>query len=874
MEILKSRAIDPDFAAAAGARTETDGRTNGHHLNWSYSAKPLGACLVMKYCDLDGDQIAFKDAKHRTRFLYALRPTNPLQTKPKKEGEVPKVRKYERPKGSRCRLYLVRQLAAKYKDKAEPLIVAESELKALSAASNGFTAVGISGTECWSKPGRPKTTDGKPIGPRELLDDFKSLKLNKRRVYIAFDSDLATNDNVARSAKAFLAALRRAGAVASILTIPMAPDGGKQGLDDFIAAHGAEAFQALLDSSTGVTTDAKDDADTEPKAEGGAEAKPEAEAKPKNKKEPKPPPPPLEVPDGVEVVLVGVDEHRVNSCATVAIAKDTTLYERGGILVQVIEQSEADGAKNQAVRRSAGAPYIRPMPEASLREKLTEHVMFVALKGRGDDAKEVPVHPPAWCTKAMLARGSWPGVRQLASVVSYPLVKPDGSILATNGHDPTTGLLVRLDPDLTIDVAAKPTEGNLKQAVADLLDPIRDFPFAKPEHKGAFVAGILTPLAWLLFDGPAPFFLIDKNVRGAGAGLLVDVAGIILTGRRFPIMSYSHKAEELRKKITTLAVAGERMVLIDNLTGSVGCDVLDAALTATTWRDRLLGLNAEYNGPLELTWWGTANNAQLRADFSRRICHILLFSELEKPERRDDVSYTDLRGYVHRHRSKLLSAALTILRAWHVAGRPRKTLPPWGSYEGWSDVVRQAVVFAGLEDPGLTRDALQAEADRPAVAMAEIIRLWPNLNDYRNHGLSAAEIVARIKEQYAETVVSAWVHELRDAVEELCGRLDGVALGYKFRQFARRNFAGYMVVKAGAVDGNKSNKWTVKSVQEARNPEMPKPSPEAEPRHNPEQDKGVPESGEGRSGDTGDNVRQARNRRRIESAYGEEGSAL
>ncbi len=32
-----------------------------------------------------------------------------------------------------------------------------------------------------------------------------------------------------------------------------------------------------------------------------------------------------------------------------------------------------------------------------------------------------------------------------------------------------------------------------------------------------------------------------------------------------PVSSYAHEAEEMRKKITAIALAGDRMILLDNL---------------------------------------------------------------------------------------------------------------------------------------------------------------------------------------------------------------------------------------------------------------------------------------------------------------------
>ena len=55
------------------------------------------------------------------------------------------------------------------------------------------------------------------------------------------------------------------------------------------------------------------------------------------------------------------------------------------------------------------------------------------------------------------------------------------------------------------------------------------------------------------------------------------------------------------------------------------------------------------------------------------------------------------------------------------AGRPAHGRPACGSFEGRSGVAREAVAFAGLPDPGETRQAHQTTADRDACAMQDVI---------------------------------------------------------------------------------------------------------------------------------------------------------
>lgn len=112
-------------------------------------------------------------------------------------------------------------------------------------------------------------------------------------------------------------------------------------------------------------------------------------------------------------------------------------------------------------------------------------------------------------------------------------------------------------------------------------------------------------------------FLIDANIRAAGKGLLADVTANIITGRRFSVMTYTNDKAELEKRITALAMEGERMVLLDNHSGNVGNDVLDAALTTPLWKGRILGVSQHYDGRLDLTWFATGNNVQFRADTAR-----------------------------------------------------------------------------------------------------------------------------------------------------------------------------------------------------------------------------------------------------------------
>jgi hypothetical protein len=386
--------------------------------------------------------------------------------------------------------------------------------------------------------------------------------------------------------------------------------------------------------------------------------------------------------------------------------------------------------------------------------------------------------------------------------------------------------------------------------VSQLLEVVADFPFEAPIHEAAWVAALLTPLARFAFAGPAPLFLVDANVRAAGKGLLLDCISRVVTGERFTVATYTDDEDELRKRITAIALAGDRLVLFDNLEGNFGNAVLDAALTGTAWKDRVLGANRMAEAPLYMAWYATGNNVSIAADTARRVCHIRLESDKERPEERRDFRHPDLLAWVGRERQRLLAAALTILRGYFVAGRPDQRLPAWGSFEGWSSVVRAAVVWAGLPDPAETRLRLQERADVTAEGMGALLAAWEAMDPERR-GLTVAEVVHKVFKE-PPSPAPDFIADLKDAIESLVGRGDAQKLGYKLRGARRRIFNGRFLDRVGLE--HKAVRWAVFPAQafgESRRSSSPSPPspPTADDPGEDDGDGGDDSAGDGMNGD-------------------------
>ena len=341
------------------------------------------------------------------------------------------------------------------------------------------------------------------------------------------------------------------------------------------------------------------------------------------------------------------------------IGGEPTIFCRAGQLVDIITLD--------------GVPKFRELPLAILRDRLTAVARFVRVKETEEGDERTPSHPPEWLVKAVAARGLWPGVRQLNGVVTVPTLRSDGTILNKPGYDPQSGLLYSPD-NCTPDVLEIPTPDDAIRACNQLLEIVAEFPFKTDAHRATWLAYLLTPLARHAFEGPSPLFLLDANVRASGKSLLADIVSLVVVGTEAQRFANPDCDEECRKRITAVVLENVPLLLIDNITGSLGCPSLDAALTGTIWKDRELGKNRNVEGPLRTVWSASGNNVVLEADTARRVAHVRLESPEENPELREGFKFPDIKQHVAASRSTALAIRPhhppRVVRSRSAAGAP------------------------------------------------------------------------------------------------------------------------------------------------------------------------------------------------------------
>jgi hypothetical protein len=319
------------------------------------------------------------------------------------------------------------------------------------------------------------------------------------------------------------------------------------------------------------------------------------------------------------------------------------------------------------------------------------------------------------------------------------------------------------------------------------------------------MAAILTVVGRTAIDGCVPAFPVSATAPGTGKTLLVDTISLIGTGSSASKIPQSDSDEETKKLMLAIALAGDRVVLWDNLHYPFGGAPIDLAITAGTVRDRVLGASEMRSAPWTAVIFATGQNITYKGDITRRVIPIRLDAQSEHPEHRTGFTRPDLMDWVARERPRLLVAAITVLRAYVVAGRPaRKKMRELGSFGEWTDLVCGALMWLSQVDPATAQDAIESADDEDRQTLARLLTAWR-----AEFGAAARTISGALASERST--------DLHDALHALDPQWDGRGapsikrIGRALRRHARRVVDGRRLVHAGD-DGHGVSLWRVEEV--------------------------------------------------------------
>lgn len=491
----------------------------------------------------------------------------------------------------------------------------------------------------------------------------------------------------------------------------------------------------------------------------------------------------------------GVRYHLLRPSQRIQLAKGQRARVVDNLLDLARQRGELyDFGEGSSLARIAGTRVV-PVTRDWLVDHLDRTAEFFSAKTADDGAvTETAQDAPMWSASAIIAKNGERRLPYLSAVITAPILRTDGSIVANPGHDPESGLLYLTNSLDGLQVPERPTTQQALAALTRLWAPVRSFPLADDVDRGVILAALLT--ACLRPSLPtAPGFGFDAPAAGTGKTLLAQTIGALGTGNApATLPPAGNQDEECRKRLFAALRGGDMTVLWDNVRDVFGNSAIDAFLTAPVFADRILGVSETASLPNRALFLVTGNNLRLAGDTCRRVLVARMNASMDTPYTRS-FAFDPLQT-VLGNRESLVIDALTIVRAWIATGRPHLATGRTASFEAWDELVRQPVVWiakvsqaSGL--PGFA-DPLEAtkrafEHDPETAKLAALIAAWHKC--FADHPTTVAEVVTRASGGACDEASLA----LGNAVDEIAserGTINRRILGRWIERHVDRRYQG------------------------------------------------------------------------------------
>ncbi|MSU92004.1 hypothetical protein GE300_20835 [Rhodobacteraceae bacterium 2CG4] len=467
-------------------------------------------------------------------------------------------------------------------------------------------------------------------------------------------------------------------------------------------------------------------------------------------------------------------------------------YQRGSMVVRpaMVPVAVSDG-------RTVDAPRLVDVKAHHMAEAFTRAANWKRFDKR--EGEWLSTDCPHRIAETFLAReGQW-RLPVLTGIINCPTLRADGSLLDLPGYDAQTGLL--FDPqDVQFPALPRDPDRDVAlRALAYLKDLISTFPFVTEGDRAVALSAILTALVRRSLP-TAPLHGFNAPTAGTGKSILVDLASLIATARPAPVIAQGKSEEEMEKRLGAALIAGDVLIAIDNCEEPLGGELLCQTMTQTSLKVRILGKSVNAEVPSNAAIFATGNNLTFEGDMTRRALRATLDAGVERPELR--AFDRDPLAMVSERRGDYVSAGLTVLRAFHIAGRPQQRAP-LGSFTDWSRWVRDALIWLGEADPCDTMEELRG-ADPKLEALTSVLEGWREVI-----GLQPAnvrDVIERATEQRPQLYGRAeFVHpEFREALLRVAGEggaINGRRLGKWIGSHQNRIVGGLRLVNAGVSAG-------------------------------------------------------------------------
>jgi len=490
--------------------------------------------------------------------------------------------------------------------------------------------------------------------------------------------------------------------------------------------------------------------------------------------------------------LISGDIHRVVDAAERELSQSRRHYQRGGLVVTVVTDP---GTRETRVQEVSKPALVRDLAGVATWEKYSKR-----------DDEWYRVDPPDRHVAVLYDATGYAHLPVLNGLTRQPYLREDGSLMMEAGYDPDSGMFGVFDAR-HFSVPDHPTREEAEVALAVLLDLVREFAFATPVDLAASVSAMLTASTRPSLP-TAPMIHMRAHTLGSGKSYHCELVTAFATPQRGTPTTFPADDEECRKLILAELLRAPAVVEFDNLTGDLlAHKSLCTALTSEHMSGRILGVSKTATVSTRALFLSSGNNVGPIQDMTRRCITINLDPACEVPAART-FNRPDLVREVLKDRGRYVSAALTIVRAWIEAGRPKTECRSLATYGLWSDLCRQPLLWLGMEDPATSVfEAMGEDPDRET--LGRLLTAWRQA--FYNRPAMVREAVNRALGYGDENA------ELKEVLHDIAderGNINRRRLGRWIKRHEGRIVDGLKFVRAGG--SRSAEAWQAESVSSVK----------------------------------------------------------
>ena len=487
--------------------------------------------------------------------------------------------------------------------------------------------------------------------------------------------------------------------------------------------------------------------------------------------------------------VVAGEIHRVVDAAERELVHLGRYYQRGGLVVTVTTDP---GTRETRVQEVSQPALVRALAGAAMWERFDKR-----------DHMWTRIDPPARHVVVLYDSASYPHLPVLNGLTRQPYLRSDGSLMTVAGYDLATGMFGVFDTKL-FSVPDEPTREQAEDALELLKGLLVEFSFAAESDRSAALSGILT--ATVRPSLPlAPMFHTRAHMVGSGKSYLGELTTAFATPQRGTPTTFPADDEECRKLLLAELLRAPAVIEFDNLTGDlIAHKSLCIALTSEFMTGRILGVSKTATVNTRALFLSSGNNVGPVQDMARRCITIRLSPECEIPAARTFTRPELVRDVLHE-RGRYVSAALTIIRAWIVAGRPKLECKSLAGFGDWSDHCRQPLLWLGCADP--TDSVFEAMAEDPdRETLGRLLTAWHGM-----FGKKPAMVRDAVKMAHYHGDEYADLREVLHDIADERGDINRKKLGWWIRRHAGRIVDGLRLVRASG-NHRSADAWQIDLV--------------------------------------------------------------